>query len=287
MYSEETWRVYAFLDQSLDPRGPDMLYDVAGEYLRPGSVILDAGCRDAKHLIRLVEAHDVVGVGVDPVEVHIERAKAAVEIAGLASRIEVFAGVIQELPYPDEHFDFVWCRDVIEGVDELEPGLREVVRVLKPAGRMLVYTVFATDLLEPKEEAMLNRLLGNVAENLVEGNVEAAFESAGFTVERKNVVGTEWREYAEERTHPASQALLRLSRLRRQRESVIGTHGQDIYDHVQANLHWETYILLGKLRPTLYILTRRQDRPSPVPRAYTARGATPPPADGSDPPRRL
>ena len=117
MYSEETWRVYAFLDQSLEPRSLDMLYDVAGEHLRPGSVVLDAGCRDAKHLIRLVEEHDVVGVGVDPVEVHIERAKAAVAAAGLADSIEVFRGVMQELPYPDGHFDFVWCRDVIEGVD--------------------------------------------------------------------------------------------------------------------------------------------------------------------------
>ncbi len=262
MYSEETWRVYAFLDQSLDPRGPEMLYDVAGEYLRPGSIVLDAGCRDAQHLIRLVEAHDVVGVGVDPVEVHIERAKAAVAAAGLGDRIEVLRGVMQELPYPDEHFDFVWCRDVIEGVDGLEAALREVARVLEPTGRMLVYTVFATDLLEPKEEAMLNRLLGNVADNLVEGNVEAAFvESAGLTVERKDVIGTEWREYEEERTQPASQALLRLARLRRQREAVIRTHGQDIYDHVQANLHWLTYILLGKLQPTLYILTHRAHAP--------------------------
>lgn len=257
MYSEETWRVYAFLDQSLDPRGPDMLYDVAGECIRRGAVVLDAGCRDAQHLIQLVEMYDVVGVGVDPVEVHIERARAAVAAAGLADRIEVFLGVMQELPYPDEHFDFVWCRDVIEGVDELEAGLREVARVLRPTGRMLVYTVFATDLLEPREGAMLNGLLGIVPENLVEGNIEAAFESAGFTVERKDVIGTEWREHAEERTHPASKALLRLSRLRRQRTRVIRTHGQDIYDHVQANLHWETYILLGKLQPTLYVLTRR------------------------------
>jgi ubiquinone/menaquinone biosynthesis C-methylase UbiE len=135
MYSEETWRVYAFLDESLDPRGPDMLYDVAGEYLRPGSVILDAGCRDAQHLIRLVEAHDAVGVGVDPVAVHIERANAAIAAAGLASRIEVFAGFMQELPYPDEHFDFVWCRDVIEGWTSSKPAYaRSCACSSRPAG---------------------------------------------------------------------------------------------------------------------------------------------------------
>jgi hypothetical protein len=129
---------------------------------------------------------------------------------------------------------------------------------------MLVYTVFATELLEPGEEAMLNGLLGVVSENLVEGNVEAAFENARLTVERKDVIGSEWREHAEERTHPVSKALLRLSRLRRQRTKVIATHGQDIYDHVQANLHWEAYILLGKLQPTLYILSRRSSGPEPL-----------------------
>jgi hypothetical protein len=33
---------------------------------------------------------------------------------------------------------------------------------------------------------------------------------------------------------------------------------------VQANLHWETYILLGKLQPTLYILTRRVAQQGPT-----------------------
>ena len=72
VYSQETWRVYDLLDQSLAPRGPDSLYDLAGEYLEAGCKVLDAGCRDAAHLIRLVGLYDVTGVGVDPVDVHIE-----------------------------------------------------------------------------------------------------------------------------------------------------------------------------------------------------------------------
>jgi len=63
--------------------------------------------------------------------------------------------------------------------------------------------------------------------------------------------------YAEERTQPASQALLRLARLRRQQDSVVARHGQDIYDHVQANLYWEVYQFLGKLLPTVFVLRRR------------------------------
>lgn len=53
-----------------------------------------------------------------------------------------------------------------------------------------------------------------------------------------------------------SRALLRLSRLRRQRDALVERFGQDIYDHVEANLHWEAFQFLGKLLPTVYILKR-------------------------------
>ena len=39
----------AVLDQSLDPRGPDLLYDlVAGLGLAPGAVALDVGCGEGR-----------------------------------------------------------------------------------------------------------------------------------------------------------------------------------------------------------------------------------------------
>ena len=256
MYSEETWDVYEVLDESLAPSGPDSLYDLAADYLAAGSRFLDAGCRDAAHLIRLIQLYGATGVGVDPVEVHIARARAAIESAGVSDRANVFVGAMQDLPFPDGHFDFVWCRDVVEQVDDLDAALREASRVLRPGGRMLVYTTFVTDRLTAEEAEMLNRHLGNVAANLVEANVEDAFGRAGLAIERKDAIGTEWREYVEERSGTVTRALLRLSRLRRQREALVRRFGQDIYDHVEANLHWEIFQFLGKLLPTVYILRR-------------------------------
>jgi ubiquinone/menaquinone biosynthesis C-methylase UbiE len=258
VYSDETWSIYELLNQSLDPRGPDSLFDVADDYLTKESVVLDAGCRDAAHLIRLIQAHNgSSGVGVDPVKIHIERAKAAITAAGLNDRIKVVQGVMNELPYDDRHFDFVWCRDTVEQVDELSGALRETARVLKSDGHMLVYTVFTTDRLEPKERSMLmNHHMGTVPDNFIETNVEAAFADAGLAIKRKEVVGTEWREYSEEHDPSVSKALLKLNRLRRQRETIVNKSGKDIFDHIEANLHWEAYILLGKLQPTLYILSK-------------------------------
>ena len=256
VYGGETWRVYDALDVSLDPSGPDSLYERAGTYLPAGSRFLDAGCRDAAHLIRLLELYDVTGVGVDPVEVHIERARAAIDSAGVADRAEVLVGVMQELPFPDEHFDFVWCRDVVAQVDDLDGALREVRRTLKPAGHMLVYTTFVTDLLSVQEAELFGRHLGNVPANLIEASAEAAFGRAGFAIERKDVIGTEWREQIEEQRGAGSRSLLRLSRLRRQRDELVARFGQDICDSVEANLHWEVFQFLGKLLPVVYVLCR-------------------------------
>jgi SAM-dependent methyltransferase len=257
VYSEETWDVYDLLDRSLEPRGPDSLHDLAAEYLVPGAVILDAGCRDAADLIRLVQAHDATGVGVDPVEIHVARAHAAVAEAELGARIEIVHGVMEALPHSDGHFDFVWCRDVVEQIDLVVPALKGAARVLKTDGHMLVYTVFVTDLLAPREFEMLERHMGNVSSNLVERNVEEAFDSAGLAIERKEAIGTEFREYTEERTQPASRTLLRIARLRRLRKSLIENHGEDIYNHVEANLYWEVFQFLGKLQPTVYVLRHR------------------------------
>ena len=256
VYSDETWRVYEALDESLAPAGPDSLYELAGECLTADSRFLDAGCRDAAHLVRLIQLYGATGVGVDPVEVHIARARAAIDGAGIGDRADVFVGVMQELPFPDGHFDFVWCRDVVEQVDEVAAAIRETARVLRPGGRMLVYTTFATDRLTTEDAELLNRHLGTVPANLVEANIEGAFASAGLAIERKDAIGTEWREHVEERSGVVSRALIRLSRLRRQRDALVQRFGQDIYDHVEANLHWEIFQFLGKLLPTVYILRR-------------------------------
>jgi hypothetical protein len=122
---------------------------------------------------------------------------------------------------------------------------------------LVVFTVFATDRLEPKEAALLAQNLAVVPANLVEEKVEDAFHRAGLAVARKDVIGTEWREYAEERTRPASQDLLRLARLRRQRDRIIQDAGEEIYGHIESNLHWLVYQFLGKLLPTIYVLRKQ------------------------------
>jgi hypothetical protein len=112
----------------------------------------------------------------------------------------------------------------------------------------------ATDALLPSEADTLSRHLGSVPGRTVQAELEAAFARAGLHIELRDEIGTEWREYAEERTQPISRGLLRLARLRRQREAIVQQHGHEIFDHLEANLLYEVYQFLGKLQPVVYLL---------------------------------
>jgi SAM-dependent methyltransferase len=256
VYGPEAWDVYAALDRSLDPRGPDLMLALATERLAPASIVLDVGCRDAAYLIELVRTTDASGVGIDPVRRLVERARKAVGDAKLDDRIRILEGVMQDIPYPDASFDLVWCRDVIEVVQGLDAGITEMARVLRPGGHVLVFTVFATDRLEPKEASLIAQNLTLVPENLDQKNVENSFRQAGLAIELTDVLGTEWREYSEERTKPVSRDLLRLARLRRQRDQIVEQAGEEIYRHIESTCSWGVYQFLGKLVPTIYVLRK-------------------------------
>lgn len=262
VYGPETWAIYDLLDRSLDPRPPEVMLALATERLSPESVVLDVGCRDARHLIELVRATGAMGVGIDPLPRFVERARKAVVQANLDDRIEIFEGVIQALPFANGSFDVVWCRDVLEIVQPLDAAVVEAARVLRQTGDLIVFTVVATNRLHSEDAALLAQSLAVVPANLVEATLVAAFERAGLAVAVSNVIGTEWREHAEERTQPVSRDLLRLARLRRQRERIVEEAGEDIYEHIESNLHWSVYQFLGKLVPVIYVLQKAR-RPTP------------------------
>jgi SAM-dependent methyltransferase len=254
VYGDDDERLRALLAESLAPRPPDFLLDLAAPLLTPRSRLLDVGCRDARHLIPLVTRSGCSGIGIDPIERNLKRARAAVTAAGLEERIEIRRGVIEQLEEADNSVDVVWCRDVLEVVPDLDSGLAEVARVLKSGSVAVIYTVFATPRLEPREAAAINQPLGNVQRNLDRPTVEAAFGHAGFHVDHVDDIGTEFREYEEERSQPVSESLLRLARLRRRRADVISRFGNEKYDLWEASLQWLAYLLLGKLEPVAYVL---------------------------------
>jgi SAM-dependent methyltransferase len=256
IYGPTTWDVYARLEESLEPSDPDQLYEIAARYLRADATVLDVGCRDATHLLQLARRHPgITCIGVEPVSVHVEMAHKALDAApDVADRITVHEGVMQRLPAADASVDLVWCRDVLVQVDDLLSGLREAARVLAPDGRLLAYSSFATERLDGADLAMMRRHLGWIEDNVRRDEMERAFRAAQLEIEDVVEIGTEWREWVEEHFQATSRALLHLSRLRRRRDEIVAWRGQEIFDHIEANLHYEVFLFLDKLRPTIHVL---------------------------------
>lgn len=68
----------AALEESLEPRGPGLLFDlVAGFGLAPGTAVLDVGCGEGEHALALASRFGFAITGTDPVPRHIEIARAA------------------------------------------------------------------------------------------------------------------------------------------------------------------------------------------------------------------
>jgi len=102
--------------------------------LGSGSRILDVGCGNGKYLS--LRAADCEVHGCD-------RCKALVEIAGAnhPGACVVYGDGLEGLPYADESFDAVMSIAVVhhlETVDDRMKFIREMMRVLKPGGMMLV-----------------------------------------------------------------------------------------------------------------------------------------------------
>jgi ubiquinone/menaquinone biosynthesis C-methylase UbiE len=136
--SAETSR---FLDTSLNPRGPDLLFEWAQELgLETGWAVLDVGCRDGAQLIELHRRTGCAGVGLEPVADNL--ARAPIDIA--AASVSLVRGVAEAMPFADSTFDLVWVRDVLVHVEPLAEALRECRRVLRAGSPMLVFQMFAT-----------------------------------------------------------------------------------------------------------------------------------------------
>jgi SAM-dependent methyltransferase len=98
--------------------------------LPPGRA-LDAACGTGRHARHLVElGHDVVGLDLTPEM--LARAAASVPEASFVE------ADLRRIPEPDGSFELVVCGLALAHLAELEPGVAELARVLRPGGRLVV-----------------------------------------------------------------------------------------------------------------------------------------------------
>ena len=102
-----------------------------------GETVLDIGCGAGMDLLLLARRTGTTGhaIGVDMTDLMIERARKSAAAVSLG-QVEVCKGDATALPVADESVDVVSSNGVINLVPEKERAFSEILRVLKPGGRL-------------------------------------------------------------------------------------------------------------------------------------------------------
>lgn len=170
--------------------------------VRPGETVLDHACGAGTDLLLAARHVGPTGraIGVDMTPTMRACAASASREAGLDDVVEIRAGMFEDLPVEDASVDVVISNGVLNLAPDKYRVLHEIVRVLKPGGRLYLADVtvareFSLAVRENPElwaaciggalaEAELHEIVA--AAGLVEGRVTARFTSfRGTSAEHK------------------------------------------------------------------------------------------------------
>jgi demethylmenaquinone methyltransferase/2-methoxy-6-polyprenyl-1,4-benzoquinol methylase len=127
-------RVGAVMSFGQDPRWRQALVDSIEP--RPGMRILDVATGTGMVAFALAERGAEV-IGLDQSEAMLSGAEARLaRTPELADRLSFIPGEAESLPFPDDEFDALSFTYLLRYVDDRPATLRELVRVLKPGGRI-------------------------------------------------------------------------------------------------------------------------------------------------------
>jgi SAM-dependent methyltransferase len=140
---------------------------------KPNPRILDVGCGTGANLKMLAAYGKAEGVDIS---------EQAVEFCRQRGLDSVKLGAAEQLPYESDSFDLVTSLDVVEHLDDDVAGLREMRRVLRRDGRLLLF-VPAFMFLWGVQDDVSNHRRRYTLPSLLK-----AVEAAGFSVE--------WSSYA-------------------------------------------------------------------------------------------
>ena len=149
------------------------LADIRSHFKDREPRILDVGCGTGANLVLLSQFGKAEGVDISP---------DALDFCRQRGLKDVRLGAAEQIPHDDGTFDIVTALDVVEHLDDDVAGLREMRRVLKPDGFLLLFVPTFMFLWGVQDDVSNHRRRYRLSE------LRQAVERAGFEVERTTYV---------------------------------------------------------------------------------------------------
>lgn len=142
-YYNKLARYYDALAESAEGPMRDKALKELG--LKAGETVLELGFGTGHSLVEMANLVGPTGkvLGIDLADEMVREAQELTQKAGVADRVQVQRGDAEKLPYPDASCDAVFTSFTLELFDtpDIPKVLAEVLRVLKPGGRLGVVAV--------------------------------------------------------------------------------------------------------------------------------------------------
>lgn len=149
--------------------------------IREGEVVVDLGCGGGMDVFLAARKVGVSGrvIGIDMTSEMLERARTGQQKLGLTN-VDFHQSTIDKLPLPDSSVDCVISNCVINLVPDKLAVFREILRVLKPGGRVALSDIALKQELPSEVKQSVEAYVGCISGAILIDDYRSLLEQAGF-----------------------------------------------------------------------------------------------------------
>jgi len=139
-FGEEWTAFHDFSAKDIQSLGDKYFDIVSSSMLNENSNVIDIGCGSGRFILYLKGRYHRI-TGIDPSDAIL----VADKLLGSEPDIDLVKTSTDNLPFPDDHFDFGYSLGVLHHIPDTQKALVDCVKKIKPGGYFLLYLYYNLD----------------------------------------------------------------------------------------------------------------------------------------------